>query len=113
MRKAFAAVTIALLLIPRWAAGPLAVWGVDPFAHTSTPGDFVALAAGGALQTLAIRADGTLFLSSDGDTTADFIPPVEDQHSPFIAVGMGAITPWPSARTAASLPGESSRSLPL
>jgi hypothetical protein len=90
MRKMFAAVTLALLLIPRWAAaGPLAVWGVDPFAHTSTPGDFVALAAGGALQTLAIRANGTLCLSSDGDPTADFIPPVADQNSAFLAVGMG------------------------
>ncbi len=42
--------------------GPLVVWGTNP--PVPPVEDFVALAAGGQIQVLAIRGDGTLYLSS-------------------------------------------------
>ena len=94
---------VTLTLVPRAAvSGPLAVWGTAPLANT--PGDFTSLAAGGASQTLAIRADGTLYLSG-GDTGLIPAIPATLKGLPFMAVGVGATTRWQSALTAASSPG--------
>src|SRR5262249_34626044 len=93
MKRTICAVALTVLaLVPRSASsGPLVSWGG---AFLVPEGDFVSLAAGGALQTLAIRADGTLYLSE--------LPPVQPPCSPqvfqpiptppqgrFLAVGMG------------------------
>jgi hypothetical protein len=91
MRSGIAVIVfVTLALVPRAArSGPLDVWGTDLLASQGAPtGDFVSLAAGGALQTLAIRSDGTLYLSG-GNT--GLIPAIPSTVAglPFQAVGMG------------------------
>ena len=70
--------------------GRLVVWGMntDPLVMEGAPsGAFVSLAAGGNVQTLAIRADGTLSLSPAGG----LVPAIPDvfADSTFCAVGLG------------------------
>jgi hypothetical protein len=65
--------------------GPLVVWGTDNLAQTGPPaGDFSALASGGGLQTLALTADGRLYLNVGGPISQ---PPITALR--FTAVGVG------------------------
>jgi hypothetical protein len=72
--------------------GPMVVWGTNENAPGAPAGDFRALAAAGGAQTLAIRADGTLYLSS---VPADLPPNSGIPEYPglatdtFVGVGMG------------------------
>jgi hypothetical protein len=87
-----AIVTLALATLGQAAdpvpAGPLVAWGTDSFVTSEqpVPGQFRRLAAGGNTQTLAIKEDGTLYLS--GGTTIPQVP-VEYRSLRFRAVGMG------------------------
>jgi hypothetical protein len=72
------------------APGRFVVWGADtdPLVVDGAPsGEFVSLAAGGAQQTLALRADRRLFINA----AAGQAPPVPAAlaSDPFCAVGMG------------------------
>ena len=65
---AVVAFVTSALVPPSALCGPLVVWGApaDPLVQEGAlAGDFVSVAAGGALQTLAIRANGTLYLSGE------------------------------------------------
>ena len=68
-------------------SGRLAVWdGLGP--RPVPAGNFVYLAAGGATQTLAIKADGTLYLSPHA--MAQITQPSEEfSRGPYVAAGMG------------------------
>ena len=93
-----AAVAFAALALAPVSVGPgqIVVWGTDQLAQEGAePGNFVSLAAGGALQTLAIREDGTLYQS--GGTTGGQpggtggVPEIPStlRGLQFSAVGMG------------------------
>lgn len=104
--------------------GRFVVWGADdsPLVASGAPsGDFLALAAGGSNQTLAIRADRTLYVNPlpVPPTGSTPIPePVEFAGQEFCAVGTGrshglairrdnSLVAWPlAARNGAPVAGE-------
>lgn len=76
---------VAAVAAPAGGPGPIVWWGTTEVAPD---GKFVALAAGGALQTLALRVNKTLYLS--GGRTA-LVPPIPDAmaHQRYSAIGLG------------------------
>ncbi len=88
MKSLTALALTALLVDPGWdLSGPLAVWdGLGP--RPVDAGNFVYLAAGGATQTLAIKADGSLYLSPHAMAQISQ-PPEEFSRGPYVAAGMG------------------------
>jgi alpha-tubulin suppressor-like RCC1 family protein len=83
---ALLALAASAVAAPGPTPGPLSFWGTSP-ATLDEP--FVALAEGGTFQTLALRVDRTLFLSSAG--ASDTIPPIPEAlaQQQFRAIGMG------------------------
>lgn len=121
MKLATAAIALMMLTVidASITPGRLVVWGTDAFAKEGPPsGNFIALAAGGALQTLAIRADGTMYLSGGPTDLLAPIPPdlaalqvtaVGTGRNHGLAIrGDGSIVSWglDSARAGAPARGE-------
>lgn len=88
MKSLTALALTAVLVNPGWVlSGPLAVWdGLGPLPGSA--GNFVYLAAGGATQTLAIKADGSLYLSPHAMEQISQ-PSEEFSRGPYKAAGMG------------------------
>jgi hypothetical protein len=113
-RFALTVTTCASLALGTMAVSPgaLAVWGLptDPLVLLGPPdGAFLALAAGGNQQTLAIRSDRTLYLSPAAGLIPEIPSDLADQE--FCGVGMGRghglairhdgrIEAWPEAARA-------------
>lgn len=77
------------LAVVATSPSPVVAWGSDPFAADPPPsGNFVSLADGGVGQMLALRNDGTLYLSG---IASDLVPeiPATMAGRRFIAVGLG------------------------
>ena len=87
MKSLTALALTALLVDPGWdLSGPLAVWD-RLVSRPVDAGNFVYLAAGGATQTLAIKADGSLYLSDVMPQITEV--PAEFLTGPYVAAGMG------------------------